>query len=172
MRETWVRSLGREDPLEKDMATHSSILAWKIPWMEEAGGLQSVGSQRVGHDWVTSPSFTMVSVQYCSLQHQTLLPSTVTFATGRCFFYGCVSSFFLELFLYCSLVAYWSPTDLGSSSFSSYLFAFSWCSWGSQGKNTEVICHSLLQWITFCQTSPHDLPILGGPTRHGLVPLS
>ena len=50
MRETQVRSLGLEDPLEKEMATHSSILAWKIPWTEEPGGLQSLGSQRVGHD--------------------------------------------------------------------------------------------------------------------------
>ena len=50
MRETWVLSLGREDPLEKEMATHSIILAWRIPWMEEPDGLQSVGSQRVGHD--------------------------------------------------------------------------------------------------------------------------
>ena len=50
MRETWVRSLGQEDPLEKEMATHSSILAWRIPWMEEAGGLQSMGSQRAGHE--------------------------------------------------------------------------------------------------------------------------
>ena len=50
MRETWVRSLGREDPLEKEMATHSSILAWRIPWTEEPGGLQSTRSQRVGND--------------------------------------------------------------------------------------------------------------------------
>ena len=50
MQETWVRSLDQEDPLEKEMATHSSILAWKIPWMEEPGGLQSMGSQRVRHD--------------------------------------------------------------------------------------------------------------------------
>ena len=50
MRETWVRSLGREDPLERKMAIHSSILAWRIPWTEEPGGLQSTGSQRVGHD--------------------------------------------------------------------------------------------------------------------------
>ena len=50
MRETWVRSLGREDPLEKEMATQSSVLAWRIPWMEEPGGLQSTGSQRVGLD--------------------------------------------------------------------------------------------------------------------------
>ena len=48
--ETWVRSLGREDPLEKEMATHSSILAWEIPRTKETGGLQSVGSQRVRHD--------------------------------------------------------------------------------------------------------------------------
>ena len=50
MRETWVQSLGQEDLLEKEMAPHSSILAWKIPWMEEPGRLQSMGSQRVGHD--------------------------------------------------------------------------------------------------------------------------
>ena len=50
MRETQVRSLGREVPLEKEMATHSSILAWRIPWREEPGRLQSMGLQRVGHD--------------------------------------------------------------------------------------------------------------------------
>ena len=50
MQETWVQSLGREDPLEKEMATHSSTLAWKIPWTEEPGRLQFMGPQRVGHD--------------------------------------------------------------------------------------------------------------------------
>ena len=50
VQETWVRSLGQEDPLEKEMATHSSTLAWKIPWTEERSRLQSMGSQRVGHD--------------------------------------------------------------------------------------------------------------------------
>ena len=50
MQETWVQSLGWEDPLEKKMATHSSILAWRIPWTEEPGRLYSMGSQRVGHD--------------------------------------------------------------------------------------------------------------------------
>ena len=50
VQETWVQSLGWEDPLKKEMATHSSILAWKISWTEESGGLQSMGSQRVGHD--------------------------------------------------------------------------------------------------------------------------
>ena len=49
MQEPWVWSLGQEDPLEKEMATHSSILAWEIPWTEEPGGLQSVGSQRIVH---------------------------------------------------------------------------------------------------------------------------
>ena len=57
MWETWVLSLGREDLLEKEMATHSSILAWRIPWTEEPSGLQSAGLQRVGHNWATSPSF-------------------------------------------------------------------------------------------------------------------
>ena len=50
MQETWVQSLSQEDPLEKEMAPHSSIIAWKIPWTEEPGRLQSVGSQRVGHN--------------------------------------------------------------------------------------------------------------------------
>ena len=54
VQETWVWSLGWEDPLEKEMATHSSIIAWKISWTEEPGELQSMGSQRVGHDWATN----------------------------------------------------------------------------------------------------------------------
>ena len=53
MRETQVRSLGQEDCLEKEMATHTSILAWEIPWTEEPGGLQSVGLQRIRHDLAT-----------------------------------------------------------------------------------------------------------------------
>ena len=56
MWETWVRFLGQEDPLEKEMATHSSSLAWRLPWREEPGRLQSMGSQRVGRDWTTSVS--------------------------------------------------------------------------------------------------------------------
>ena len=54
MQETQVQSLGWEDPLEKGMATHSRFLAWRIPWTEEPGGLQSIGSQRVRHDWATN----------------------------------------------------------------------------------------------------------------------
>ena len=59
IRETRVRFLGREDPLEEEMAIHSSILAWKIPWTEEPGRLQSMGLQRVGHDSATSLSFKL-----------------------------------------------------------------------------------------------------------------
>ena len=59
MKETWVRSLGGEDPLEEVMATLSSILAWRIPWTEELGGLLSKGSQRVGHDQETSTYFSV-----------------------------------------------------------------------------------------------------------------
>ena len=62
MRETWVQSLGWEDPLEKEMATHSSILAWKIPWTEEPGWLQSMGSQKVRHDWENSLHFISIIV--------------------------------------------------------------------------------------------------------------
>ena len=59
VRETWAQSLSREDSLEKEMATHSSILAWKTPWMEEPSRLQPMGSQRVRHDWATSLFFLM-----------------------------------------------------------------------------------------------------------------
>ena len=55
MQEMQVQSLGQDDPLEKEMATHSSILACKVPWTEEPGGLQSMGSQRAGHDWAHTP---------------------------------------------------------------------------------------------------------------------
>ena len=67
MWETWVPSLGWEDPLEKEMATHSSTLAWKIPWTEEPCRLQSMGSQRVRHDWATSLHFTSYHVGSQSL---------------------------------------------------------------------------------------------------------
>ena len=62
MWETWVWSLDWDDPLEEGMATHSSILAWRIPWAEESGGLQSMESHRVGHDWVTKHSTAQHSI--------------------------------------------------------------------------------------------------------------
>ena len=63
MRQTRVQSLGREDPLEKEMAIHSSILAWRIPWTEKPSRLQSTGSQRVRHDWATSPPYLTLSTE-------------------------------------------------------------------------------------------------------------
>ena len=67
MQETRVRSLGQEDPLEKEMVTHSSILAWRIPWMEKPGRLQSMGSQRVRHDWADSFPFTSLRFQWVTV---------------------------------------------------------------------------------------------------------
>ena len=61
MQETWVQVLGQEDSLEKEMAIHSSILAWKIPWTEDPGGLQSMGLQRVGHDRATNTKHSAVT---------------------------------------------------------------------------------------------------------------
>ena len=100
-------------------------------------------------------------MQYFSLQHQTLLLSPLPSTTGHCFCFGSIPSFFLELFLHWSPVVYWAPTNLGSLSFS--VLSFSYSSWGSQGKNTEVVCHSLLQWTTFCQTTPPWPVCLGYP---------
>ena len=77
MRETWVQSLGREDPLEKEMATHSSILAWRIPWREEPGGLQSIGSQSWTLTHFTHKTLiqlntlfycTLICLQWCFLE--------------------------------------------------------------------------------------------------------
>ena len=75
MRETRVRSLGQEDPLEKEMATHSSTLAWRIPWMEEPGGLQSMGSHRVGHDRAANRAL-LLPFLLCHHLHPTWLPNT------------------------------------------------------------------------------------------------
>ena len=87
-----------------------------------------------------------IPMQYCSLQHRTLLLSPVTSTTGYCFCFDSIPSFFLELFLHWSPVAYWTSTNLGSSFSSILSFCLLYSSWGSQGKNTEVVCHSLLQW--------------------------
>ena len=104
-----------------------------------------------------------VSMQHCSLQNRTLLPSPVTSTTGRCFLFGSISSFFLELFIHFSPVAFGYLPTWGVDLSVSYLFAFSYCSWGSQSKNTEVVCHSPLQWTMFCQNSPPRPVCLGWP---------
>ena len=113
-----------------------------------------------------------VPMKYCFLQPWALLPLTVASTTGHCFHFDSAFSSLLELFLHSSPVAYWTPTDLGNSSFSVMSFCLSYCSWGSQGKTTELVCHSLPfcslpSGPHFVRTLHHDLSILGGPTRHG-----
>ena len=102
-------------------------------------------------------------MQYCSLQHRTLLLSPVASQTGFCFCFGSISLFFLELFLHWSPVAHLEPTNLGHSSSSVLSFCLCILLMGSQGKNTQVVCHSLLLWIMFCQKSPLWLIHLGWP---------
>ena len=82
---TWVWSLGWKDPLEKGMATHNSILAWRMPWTGEPGGLRSMGSQRVRHDWVTN-TFTLscFSLYWKLVPQRTLFPAS--FPNGCLFF--------------------------------------------------------------------------------------
>ena len=168
-------------------------------------------SQWLGHDWVTelnwlilahfsSLMFTLaiscltasslpwfmdlifqVPMQYCYFHHQTHphLGGLYTLAQPLHSFWRYFSTFLQE---HIGHLLNWGVHLLVS-----YLFVFSYCSWGSQGKNAEVACHSLLQLITFCQNSPpwpiclwwayklclgHDPSILGGLTRHGLVSLS
>ena len=94
--------------------------------------------------WFINLTF-QVLMKYCSFSIK-LLPLPVTSTTGWWFCFDSVFSFFLELYLHWSSVAYWTPIDLGVHLSVSYHFAFPYCSWGSQGKNTEVVCHSLLQW--------------------------
>ena len=81
MRETWVRSLDWEDPLEKGMATHPSLLAWRILWTEAPGGLESMGSQRVRHDWVTQHSSAHWNNRQAPSREKTVDPFT-----GCCLF--------------------------------------------------------------------------------------
>ena len=78
MQETWVRSLGLEDPLEEAMTTHSSILDWKILWTEEPGGLQSMGLQRAGQDWATEHTHTSIP-NLQSIPEATVTPSNHKF---------------------------------------------------------------------------------------------
>ena len=92
-------------------------------------------------------------MQYCSLQHQTLLSPPDTSTAGHCFCFRSASSFLLELCLCSSPVTYWALTNLGSSSFCVISFCLAYCIWGSQGKNAEVVCHSLLLCTYFAELS-------------------
>ena len=104
-----------------------------------------------------------VPTQHCSLQHRTFLLSPVTSTTECCFCFASVSSFFLELFLHWSLVAYWVPTDLASSSFSILSFCLFMLFMGFSRQEYWSGLPFLLQWTTFCQTSPPWSDHLGWP---------
>ena len=142
MQETWVQSLGWEDPLEKRMATSSSILAWRIPWTEEPGRLQSIGW--VGHNWATisysqphmrkrsenlfvrdKKTFKELSLSYSS-RHSHQLSPIIKLLCKACVY---VSSSVLSNSL--------QPHGLGPTRLL--------CPWNSPGKNTGVGCHFLLQ---------------------------
>ena len=110
--------------------------------------------------WFMDLTF-QVPMQYCSLQHQTLLLSPVTPTAGYCFCFGSIPSFFLELFLRWSPAAIWTPTDLGSSSFSILSFSLFILFMGFSRQEYWSGLPFLLQWTTFCQTS------LPWPTRLG-----
>ena len=112
--------------------------------------------------WFMDLTF-QVLMQYCSLQHGTLLLSPVTSSTGYCFCFGSIPSFFLELFLHWSPVAYWAPTDLWSSSQYPTILPFHTVHGILKARILKWVCHSLLQWTTFCQTSPPWPAHLGWP---------
>ena len=112
--------------------------------------------------WFMDLTF-QVPMQYCSLQHWALLLPPVTSTTGYCFCFGFLSSFFLELFLHWSPVAYWAPTDLGSSFFSVLPFCLFILFMGFSRQKYWSVCHSFLQWITFCQNSTPWPVHLGWP---------
>ena len=162
MLETWVRSLGLEDLLEKEISTHSSILAWKIPWTEEPGRLQSMGSQRVRHDWVTlltyfllpkhssltrkrwaslflfclvKIAFLHVDLQFQCVEHQVLMGGGIAF-------FPCYMKLTLPQLKV--LVAQSCPTLCDPMDCSPPWFL---CPWNSPGKNTGVDCHFLLLGI-------------------------
>ena len=111
-------------------------------------------------------------MQYCSLQHRILLSSPDTFTAEHHFRFGPAASFFLGLvgvLLCSSQVAYWTPSDLRTHFSVSYPFVLLYSSWDSHGKYTRVVCHSLLQWITFCQNSPLWAIHLGWPYTTWLI---
>ena len=110
MQETWVWSLGWKDPLEEDKATHSSILAWRISWTEEPGGLQSKGSQRIGHDWATKHSIQCCIYGVVNLTH--LIRLVCTFASASpCFPHPLLPSPWQPLYSRNSMIPHVSDTE-------------------------------------------------------------
>ena len=132
MRETQVRSLGWEDLLEKEMATHSSIPAWRIPGMEEPDRLQSMGLQRVGHDWATTLHFTHCFLVYSAIKLQCVFQSvSCSVVSDSLWPYGVYPAGLL-------------------------------CPWDSPGKNAGVGCHALLQGIFLIQGWESYVSYTGG----------
>ena len=84
MQETWVWSLGQEDPLEEEMATHYNILAWRIPWIEEPGRPKSMGLQRFRHDWATNMLFSYLGHVFCVFISWVPLGLTSSLSSGGC----------------------------------------------------------------------------------------
>ena len=112
VRETWVQSLCWEDPLEKGIATHSSILAWRIPWTEEPSRLQSTRSQRIGHDWATSLSFSftrlIIATDLKALSYSIHSPEKMLILAS------CILKFSSNIFSMLSLIPYhpfWKVTS-------------------------------------------------------------
>ena len=134
MREMQLASLGREDPLEEETATHSSILAWKIPWTEEPGGLQSMGWQRVRHDWVNEHTQqTLSSLVAVNNPHSThLSPSS------------------LELISFPSFYAIYSSWNTPKTT-GLFLKYAEITSWGEHWVSRLAVSYTQFFWAAFCQ---------------------
>ena len=170
MWETWVWSLGWEELLEEGWQP-TPVLPGESPWAEKPGGLQSIRSQRIGHDWATKHSTAHTDLTFpvpfrcCSLQHQTLLspPDWALLLLWLSFF---IPSKAISPLFSSSILGTYQP---GEFIFQYPIFLPFLCSWGSQGKDTEVVSHSLLQWTTFCQNSPPWPILLGWPYMAWLI---
>ena len=145
MQEIQVLSLGRKDPLEKEMGNHSTLLAWKIPWAEEPGGLQFTGSQTVQHNWESIYSFNScynIASPLQSWEQGTKVKTTCSRARQ-----GVKIAFFF-LFTQISLILLFSCSVMYRSLIPHGLQpAWLLCAWNSPGKNTAVGSHSLLRGI-------------------------
>ena len=142
IQETWVQSLCWEVPLKEGMAPHSSILAWRIPWTEEPGRLQSMGSQRAGHDWATNThTHTHTHTHRCSAIIQgNLLPKEEKnkfWDTIKCLSYSIQTEFQAEVapwwvYIWCDIIlkAMFSGVDLGTSN------------------DSQKVCKQFLSWHT------------------------
>ena len=106
MHETWIQSLGQKDPLEKGMATHSIIRAWRIPWTKEPGGLQSMWSQRVGQDWETkhTSSISLKKTHFFSFLWLSNIPLCVYVCVCVCV---CICVYILHLLN--PFICWWAP---------------------------------------------------------------